>query len=290
MRLSSRTVIVAVALAGMPALAMAQSRRVLASGDPETQLMGYYAAVMQFAPSGFMPAGSRLEIGGDLTLIPPLSAADRTVGFGGTKQEKTNFCPVLPRLRAGASFGRTAVEAGLTPPVTVCGVKATLFSVAVAQRLPLSETWGAVVRASALAGTLDAAITCSADAIADPADRTCFGGNISQDQVKPLTFALDGAITYAGWRRHGLEPYVLLGVRRERVDFTVNYTRPNATVTLPALDDHERFRARLTRIHVAAGAAWELSARLRLGGEFFYAPGALLTVRGRASVALRSPS
>lgn len=279
----------AAALACVPALAMAQARRVLASGDPQAQLMGYYAAVMLFAPSGLMPAGSRVEVGGELTFIPPLSVADRTVGFGGTKQEKTNFCPVLPRLRAGASFGRTAVEAGLTPPVRVCGVKATLFAAAVSQRFALSGNWGGMIRASALAGSLAAAITCSADAIADTTDLTCTGGNLSDDRVKPLTFALDGAITYGDGQRR-LEPYVLVGVRRERVDFDVNYTRPLASTRAPALDDHERFRATLTRVHAAAGASWSFTPRLRLGGELFYAPGALITVRGRASLALRSPS
>ncbi len=289
MPLSSRSAILAAALACVPSLAMAQSRRVLPSGDPRTEIMGYYSAVMLFAPAGLMPAGSRVEVGGDLTFIPPLSLADRTAGFGGLKEEKTNFCPVLPRLRAGASFGRTAVVAGLTPPVTVCGVKATLLSAAVSQRFALSGNWGGAVRASALAGSLAAAITCSAAAIADTTDLTCSGGNLSDDRVKPITFALEGAITH-GDGQGRFEPYLLVGVRRERVDFDVNYTRPLATSRGPALDDHERLRATLTRVHAAAGASWSFTPRLRLGGEVFYAPGALFTVRGRASLALRSPS
>lgn len=289
MPLSSRRLLVAAVLAFAPALAAAQGRRVLASDNPETQLMGYYAAVMQFAPSGLMPLGSRIEVGGDLTFIPPLSAADRTVGFGGTKQEKTNFCPVLPRLRVGASFGRTAVEGGLTPPVRVCGVQANLFSAALAQRFTLNSRWGAAVRASALVGTLSAAITCSEEAIADPVDLTCRAGQLSDDEVKPLTFGLDGVLTFAGWQHRRLEPYVLVGVRRERVNFDVNYTR-QGTAMDPSLDDHERLQATLTRVHAAVGGGWDFTERLRLGGELFYAPGALLTVRGRASVALRKPS
>lgn len=261
----------------------------LASDNPEAQLMGYYAAVMQFTPTGLMPLGSRLELGGDLTFIPSLSEADRTVGFGGTKLEKTNFCPVLPRLRAGASFGRVSVESGLTPPLRVCGVKATLFSAAVAGRLPLSENWGAAIRATALAGSLAAAITCSEDAVADQADLTCRGGQPSDDRVKPLVFGLDGAIVYAGWRRHDLEPYLLVGARRERVGLDVNYTRVG-TSTDPSIIDNERFQATLTRVHAAVGASWNYTDRFRLGGEVFYAPGALLTVRGRASLALRRPS
>ena len=285
MPLSRRTLLAAAALLSATAPAVAQGRRTLASDNPEAQLMGYFAAVMQFAPVGLMPAGSRREIGGELTFIPSLSEADRTVGFGGTKLERTNFCPVLPRLRVGASFGRNSVEAGLTPPLRVCGVKATLLSAAFTRRFDLSDTWGAALRVTALAGSLAAAITCSADAVADQADLTCRGGQPSDDRVKPLAFGFDAAISYAGWQRHNLEPYLLAGLRRERVALDVNYTRVG-TAADPAFDDHERFQATLTRWHAALGASWNYSDRIRLGGEIFYAPGALLTVRGRASLAL----
>ena len=284
MSLSTRSLGAGLLLAALAGVAQAQ-RRELASDNPQARLMGYYAAVMQFTPVGMPAAGSQFELGGELSYIPSLSAQDRLVGFGGLKAEQTNFCPVLPRLRAARSFGAFALEAGYVPPLRVCGVKAHLFAGALARRFALAPSWGAALRASVLGGVLGGAITCSADAVADPADLTCFGGTTSDDKVRPLAFALDGIVTYAGWHGRRLEPYLMVGVRHERVGFDVNYVRlpSQSGGNYPALDDHERLQATLTRVHGALGAAWDLSGRLRLGGELYYAPGAVVTVRGRAA-------
>jgi hypothetical protein len=210
------------------------------------------------------------------------------VGFGGTKPEDTNFCPVLPRLRGALDVGLATIEAGYVPPVRACGVQAHLVALALARRVALGPAWRAGLRLSAHGGTLNAAITCGEDAVADSLDLTCFGGTPSDDDVRPLAVGLDALLGYSGWRGR-LEPYLLVGVRRERVGFDVNYTRSPAQALpgYPAFDDHERLEATLTRVHAALGAAWTPVGRLVLGGEVFYAPGALLTARGRAALALR---
>lgn len=281
MSLSTGSLGGALLLAAAAGAAQAQ-RRELASDKPQARLMGFYAAVMQFTPTGLPEAGSRLEVGGELTFIPSLSARERRVGFGGLKDEATNFCPVFPRLRVARSFGAFAVEAGYVPPLRVCGVKAHMFAGAVARRFTLAPAWGAALRASAHGGVLDGAITCSEGAVKDAADLTCFGGSPSDDKVRPLAFALDGIVTFAGWRGRRFEPYLMVGVRRERVGFDVNYVRDDVG-GLPNLNDHERLQATLTRVHGALGAGWGLTGRIRLGGELYYAPGAVMTVRCRAA-------
>jgi hypothetical protein len=265
--------------------ASAQARRTLSHGDPETQLLGYYAAVMQFTPVGLPARQGRFELGGAATLIPYISEEDRLVGFGGTKRENTNICPVYPRLTASMGFGRTSIEAGFTPPVTVCGAKASVYSVAIGRRVTLGQTWEGLARLSAVSGRVDVAATCNIDATLDSLNQTCFQGHVSTDRVAPLGVALEFAAAWQGWRSKHIEPYFSAGVRYERINFDVNYTR-DANLRYPPLDDHNRLRTTLSRVHLAAGAAWDVTSHIRLGGELYYAPGALMTLRGRLAMAL----
>jgi hypothetical protein len=276
--LSSRLGIAALLLA-LASRADAQARRVLASDHPQAQLMGYYAAVMALTPIGTAVPG--LEIGGELSFIPGLSDDQRRVGFGGTKYEDTNRCPVLPRLRAARTGALFTAEVGYVPPLTVCGVTANLLGVAVsAPLLSLHHDWRLALRVNALAGSLAASITCSDDAVADPADLVCYQGTPSDDRVRPFAVGADVLLLHAGHRHPRLDLYGLVGVRRERVRFDVNFT--NAVFIAPQLfDDHERLEATLTRAHLAAGATWRLTRRFRVAAELFHAPGALTTVRGR---------
>lgn len=288
MRLS-RTILGGAALFLLSSPLAAQARRVLAKDDPEAQLMGYYASVMQFTPVGLPNRDGRLEIGGAATLIPSVSQEDRLVGFGGTKTENTNLCPVFPRLTVSKGFGRFNVEAGYTPPVRVCGAKASVVAVAIARRMTLGVTWEGYARASVMSGTVDVSVTCSPDAVALPTDQTCYGGTPSSDRVAPLGLALEFAAAYQGWRAKRIEPYVSMGVRYERIDFDVNYTRTaaqGAVVSLPEIQDNNRLRATLSRVQLAVGAVWDATRLIRVGGEIYYAPGALMTLRGRLALAL----
>lgn len=293
MSLSSRTRWVTLLIAAAGALPLgAQQRRALDDRDPQAQLMGYYAATMQFGAIGLADRAGRLELGGAATLIPSLSLADRSVGFGGTKPEDSNLCPLYPRLTAAKGFGGFSLEAGWTPPVTVCGVKANVLAVALGYRFTLGTSWDGQVRLSGLTGHLDAAITCSKDAVVDTLNLTCYLGSPSADRVAPLAVAADFAAAWQGWRARRIEPYVSVGVRYERIDFDVNYTRTAAQAAtvlplrVPPLDDHERLRSSLSRLQLAAGASWGATNRLKLAGELFYAPGAMMTLRGRASFAI----
>lgn len=295
MPLSSRTLTgCGLLLAVSASPAAAQARRSLDRNDPQAQLMSYYATVMQFTAVGLADKSGRLEVGIAGSFIPPLSLEDRLVGFGGTKAEDANKCPIFPRLVAARAVGNVTVELGYTPPVSVCNVTASIVSAAALTRFPLSPQWDGAVRLSGVVGSLRSAITCSEAFTRDPLDQTCYNGTPSDDKVAPLSVALDFVAAHQGGPGARLEPYVALGFRYERVDFDVNYTRTvvqgaaDPQHVYPALDDHERTRATLSGVQMAAGASWAAADHLRLGGEVYYAPGALLTVRGRASLVLGS--
>ncbi|HWO89667.1 MAG TPA: hypothetical protein VNL98_11015 [Gemmatimonadales bacterium] len=281
MPLSSRTTAALLLMCAVPLAA--QQRRSLASDDPQAQVMGYFAAVMQLTPSGQVPMAN--AVGGELTWIPELSDAERRVGFGGTKDENTNLCPVLPRLRGTIVRGVGAVEVGYVPPLEVCGVKANLLGVAISRRIALNRDFAILARVSALLGRLEAAITCGPEAVNDTLDLTCFGGQVSNDRLSPASFALEAGIYHGHHRQPRLDMYALAGVRRERLQFDVNYTRTGFG-SFPGLDDHERFTTSLTRVHALAGAGYRLGGRLRVGAELYWAPGAVFTLRSSATIAL----
>lgn len=286
MPLSSRRLAIAILIGGAAGLE-AQQRPVerLAPSRPEVQLMGYYAAVMHFSPVGLSERGRRWEIGGEAAYLPNLSAEDQQVGFNGTKAEETNFCPVFPRLRASRVAGDWTFDVGYLPSIRVCGVKPHMVSGAVTRRFEVSPGWGVALRASAHYGVLNAAITCSKDAIADATNTICFRGRESSDRFRPFTIAVEGAVSRSARR---FEPYALLGLRRDDPRFDVFF------INAPPADSLDNRRLvldqALIRLHAAAGASWAASARLRLGGELFYAPHALFTVRSRASIAFGSGS
>ena len=125
--------------------AAAQQRRALSSGDPQADLLGYYAAAMSFTPVGLPQPG--FAAGGTFGYIPSLSLEERRVGFGGTKAEDANRCPAYARLTVGWMHRRGfAVEAGYTPAAALCDVEAGIASAAVSYRFSLAPTWDGVAR------------------------------------------------------------------------------------------------------------------------------------------------
>lgn len=243
--------------------------------------MGYYAAVMHFSPTGLLERGAGLEVGAEISYLPNLSAEDQQVGFNGRKAENTNFCPVFPRLRVSGGFGPWAVDLGYLPPLRVCDVEPHMISGAVTRRFEAGSDWSLALRASTHFGRLEAPITCNEAAVQDPTNNECFEGQVSNDRFRPFSLGLDGAVAYTGLASRRVEPYLLIGVRREDLQFRVNFVYSTGSL------DTARLGATLTRLHVAAGSSWRPTSRIRLGGELFYAPRALLTVRTRASYVLQ---
>jgi len=174
------------------------------------------------------------------------------------------------------------VEGGWTPPVRVCGVKANVAALALSWRGAAARGWSPLVRASIVTGALRAPITCGEEDVSDPADQTCFEGMVSDDRIAPLTLTGEAGIARRGGR---IEPYAIAGISSHRMHFDVNYDRLDTSPpnVYPPLSDHNRFGATLARFHIAAGAALSNVGPLRLGGEVYFSPASLLTVRARAA-------
>ena len=288
MRLSSRNIVSAALVLALPATGplaaqqvpqIAPPRVTLDNSDPETQLLGYYAAVLSFRPAGLPDRTGKFALGVVTTYVPNLSDEDRTVSFGGTQTVTGNICTFSPRFSASKAFGRIGLEAAFSPALSNCNVDASSFGGALSYRFPLSPVWDAVVRLSGYSASVDAAITCSASAIADAQNKLCYGGTVSTDNISPLGFSADFVAQH---HKPGstFEPYALAGFRYERVDKDVNYTRTTAqgaAVNLPPITMLDRYEATLARVHLGAGLAWTLGNIFRVGGEALYAPGAVLT-------------
>ena len=276
----------AVSLGGRPA--EGQDRRSLGHSDPETQLMGFHAAVLQFHAAGLPDRGGRLAISAAATYVPSLSTEEQTVSFGGTQTVDANLCGAMTRFGASKAFGRVSVEVAATPS-EVCGLESLLFSGALGYRAPLSPQWDGMIRVSGYSGTVTGSIACNEEAIRNAFNQACYGGSVSTDELAPTAIAGSLIAAYRGWAARGLEPYFLAGVRYETVDYDVSFTRTQAQSdsvlaadpahAVPPLTRADQYQATLSRVHLGAGASWT-AGRFRLGANMIYAPGAVLTASG----------
>jgi hypothetical protein len=243
-------------------------------GSNEAQIMGYYAAAIAFTPVGAAP-GRFFVAGLDLDYVPGLSADDRTTTFAGSRVENTNFTSVLPRphLRWRPA-DRWLFEAGFIPPLHAFGIVPGMGAAAVTARFAGCEdgvAWRA--RGHYLQGDIEGPITCSDEAVADPANTLCYGGEPSDDHFLPKAYGVD---FIAGGPRLGVDGlawYALAGYRHETLRFQTRFVN-----VFGRLDD-QRLVARLDRGSVAFGLTWSGWRGLRVSGEGYYAPDALATVR-----------
>lgn len=262
-------------------------------GSAEGRLLAFYSAALAFSPAGAAPEGTgarrtgRVEAGLELSYIPRLSAAQRSAGFD--KPEATNLAPLVPRPRASLALGRgVVVDAGWLPPVRVFDVRAQLFSAAVSA--PLVTAGGVVVsgRGSFTTGRVRGPITCSASLAQHPSRdlrlyfaSVCYG-RASDDHFMPRQLGGELlAAREAPWR--GARPYAGAGLRAQRARFDIGVIRRDGTRD----PDEPILELRGVRGYAFAGASRPLARWARLGGEVYYEPGSLLTVRMLAAVRLR---
>jgi hypothetical protein len=240
----------------------------------EAQIMGYYDAALAFTPLG-APPGRLFQAGIDITYIPGLSAEDRQTTFAGSKIENTNFTSVLPRPRLRSRpHPDWLLEAGFFPKVEVFGIKPQMLALGTAWRFAGREAdpsfW---VRAHYFRGDIEGPITCSKDAVEDPANTICFGGEASSDRFRPETYGIEVTVSGAHLGRGGPAWYGSAGYSHERLQFDTHF------VNSAGLLDDQVLVARLDRGAVSGGVSWEPWRGLRVDGEVYYAPQALATVR-----------
>jgi hypothetical protein len=240
----------------------------------EAQLMGFYAAALSFTPVGSQP-GPRLEAGIEAAYLPSLSEEDRQTTFAGSKIENTNFTSVLGRVRARWRPARTwLLEAAAFPEAQVRGVTPDMYALSAASRV---ASWASGldlwVRGHYLNADIEGPITCPEEAIEDPANSICFGGQVSSDHFRPEAYGLDVVLDGPRLLADSIAWYAAAGYRHETLRFETHFVN-----MFGRLDD-QRLVARLDRGSILGGLTWTPTHGLRLTLEGSYAPDALVTAR-----------
>lgn len=276
MRFSGPTI----ALLLCPSLAAGQGRIVEQHewSDPEGRIMAFYSAALAFT-SIFAPRSGQggLEAGLELSYMPPLSREQRSAGF--SKTESTNLMPILPRPRVAMTLPwATRIEASYVPPVPAFGVKASLLSVALSHLVMERQSVRLSARVAGSSALVRGPITCN-KAINDEGpgerlffDRVCHGYESEDEFHAP---ALSAELLASGVGGGAIIPYGGLGVRTEKTRFIVGVK----TFSGSPDPNHPVLEMSVTRPYGMVGATWAWSVRSSLGGEIFYAPGSLVTIR-----------
>ncbi|MCB1056601.1 MAG: hypothetical protein KDD11_13950 [Acidobacteria bacterium] len=238
---------------------------------PEAWAMKLYASVGLLTALGPIEARApgSVELGIEVLSVPHLDREQRTVGFGGRKEEDLNRSPAWARGRVifGLPRGFAATFAW-APPVRLDGVEASLVSAAIEKSLVARGPWSLGVRLFGQSGRVHGDLTCTAeDARAEPGSPgNAFGCEAPSDDVVTLDYAgieLTGGYAFEG--PHA--PRLHLSLAGQHFDLE---TRVRAQ-TFGFLD-RTRLLANGETLSVAAGATWPLAGKLALSIEAFYSP------------------
>ena len=131
---------------------------------PEAWAMKYFGSISMLTPLG--PPRPRepgtVELALEVSQVPHLSTAERTVGFNGLKEEDLNRLPVLVRPRVTVALPRKLLlELAYVPPVRVDGVEPNLFSLALERSLYAGARWSVAGRVYGQLGEVEGDLTCS---------------------------------------------------------------------------------------------------------------------------------
>ena len=254
--------------------------------DPEGALMGYYSALMIFAPDG-APSPARawaVDITGNLGYVPPLSYDQRTAGRD--KPESTNLTTVFGYLKATLWLPyHIGIEAAYTPPVDLNGATPSIYSFAGEVLATTAKGWQIVPRVTYTGGYVEGPITCNRSLATSGNPDWVYYWNVicnareSADRFEPNQWTLEANATgsLAGGK---VLPFVNIGVVQYNSTFDIRVQTGSGIDT-----DHPILKMSATKGYGSAGASWVLSPIFRLGGSLFWAPGSVFT--GRVSATLR---
>jgi len=238
---------------------------------PEAWAMQYFGSVSTLSPLG--PARSRepwsIDAALEVTQVPHLSAAERTVGFNGLKEEDLNRLPVLVRPRVTVGLpAKLALEIGYVPPVRVDGVEPNLFSVALERSLVEGERFSLGARVFGQSGDVEGDLTCSEEDAAIPpgAPGNEFGCEAASRDQSSLDHV--GLHLGAGYELRGARGSTLLfgaGVVRHDLEFQVD------AFTF-GLHDRTLLRADGTTWAVNAGISIPAAERTQVALELWWSP------------------
>jgi hypothetical protein len=255
--------------------------------DPEGALMGYYSALMIFAPDG-APAPAKawtVDLTANLGYVPPLSYDQRTAGRD--KPESTNLTEIFgyPKVTLHLPYN-LAFEAAYTLPVNVSGATPNIYSFGLSILGGHIKTVDIVPRVTYTGGHVTAPITCnkSLSTSGNP-DFEFYYMHIcnnmeSTDRFEPDQWSLEvnGTTSLA----HGaIVPFINIGLVQYHSTFDIQVRD-----SLGGIDtDHPILKLTAVQGYGTLGATWVASPLFQFGGALFWAPGSVVT--GRLSATLR---
>ncbi|HVR30218.1 MAG TPA: hypothetical protein VMS86_11880 [Thermoanaerobaculia bacterium] len=236
---------------------------------PEAWAMKYFGSISMLtplAPARPRPPGT-VELALEVSQVPHLSTAERTVGFNGLKEEDLNRLPVLVRPRVTVALPRRlAIEVGYVPPVRVDGVEPNLFSLALERALYAGERWSVAGRVHGQLGEVEGDLTCSKEDASFPpgSPDNAFGCEAPSRDVSTLDHV--GLHLGAGYELPAARGSTLLfgvGVVRHDLEFQVD------ALTF-GLHDRTLLRADGTTYALNAGISIPASERTLLAFEVLW--------------------
>lgn len=243
----------------------------LEDNAPETWALRYFTSASLFTSAG---AGERRDAGAidaglETIWVPSLDQEQRTVGYGGQKEEELNRSPVWARLRAGVALpAGFYAEVGYVPPVEIDGVKANLFAVALERNLVESGSFTLGLRLHLQRGKAEGDFTCKKgkDHLFPPGSpQNLFGCEApSKDEVRLNSTGLE---LKAAYDLEGSKPTLHAAVSYNRLD--VEFQVDALTF---GVHDRSLLKNEGDTLTFAAGATWQIRGRARLGFEALYAP------------------
>ena len=243
----------------------------LAFDRPEAWSLNYFASVSLLTGFG-TPTARRpgsLEASLELVSVPHLDAEQRTVGFGGLKEEDLNKTPVFvrPRLTVGlpADFSLTVAY---VPPVRAFGIRSNLLAVALDRPLWRGERWAVGARLYGQLGTAEGSFTCTEEDAAggDDPERNPFGcEKPSADQASLRYAGVELSASYRLERLGGLTPHLGAAFNHFENRFQVDARTFGFRDRTLLLTDG-------STVSLAAGLTYPWHDRSGLGVELFYSP------------------
>lgn len=240
--------------------------------EPEAWAMKFFTAAC--LPSLVGPVEERergrIDLGFELLQIPHLDREQRTVGFGGFKEEDLNRSPVWGRLRLDVGLGGGfTLGVGWVPPVEGDGVEANLVSLGLSRPIIQGQRWSLGLHLRGQVGEAQGDFTCAAggdERFAPGTPENPFGCEApSNDEV-----------TMDSWGADLVWSLRARGPRAPSWHVAAGWSRLDLSFQVDALTFGFRDRSRLETegeiVHFAAGASWRLGERLGLATELFWAP------------------
>ncbi|MEM7585706.1 MAG: hypothetical protein AAF560_20115 [Acidobacteriota bacterium] len=240
--------------------------------EPEAWAMKYFTSMSLLSSVGAVETlePGAVELGFEAMQLPHLDTEQRTVGFGGLKEEDLNRSPASGRLRVRVGLpNRFSLTLGWVPPVEVEGLESNLLSLAIEKVLMERETWSLAIRAYGQTGKSKGDLTCQAggDERFEPGSaENPFGCRApSNDEVTMEYYGVELVAAYQ-----------LAGDRAPKLHFGISGNQLDMEFQVDALVFDFRDRSLLLAdggtVSLSAGATWRWRQKTRLGFEVFYSP------------------